>query len=156
MSNKILLGLAGAVAGLFFYAGYYVHGRLAETPAPVAVESTTSQAHETVRTITKIVTVKEAAPSGPRETTTTTQETTQAKVAQSKSVDSVPVPGQHQDRPRYSVGVLVTPRVDETWRDSYKPTAIELGYRVGDTPISAIGSYDWRRREFQLGVRVEW
>lgn len=134
---------------LVFSAGFYTAYSQFK-PETTTVYVPKVEVVEKEKIVTKIVKVKETKPDGTT-TTTTTEEKVEDKVETSSQELPQPVPKFVPTYRDWSLGVAFVPRLD---KEAFKPTALQLGYRVAG-PVWAVGEYDWRNHEARLGVRLE-
>lgn len=135
---KWIFGLA--LAALMAVGGFYAGYRWREPQVITKVE-----VQEVEKIVTQTVRETVTQPGGTvvvRETITANQST---EIKQQIPQSAVEIP-----RPNWSVGMLWNP----SNLPDYKPTAAEIGYRVGGN-LWTVGLVNWQDRSLLLGVKYE-
>ena len=140
---KLAVALAAAVG--IFYAGYLSH-------KPEAITKTEVQVKEVEKIVTRIVTRTVQAPDGTTTTETTKETTENTTTVSDQNTAAQPLASSKSFASRYSLQVNWTPRLD---LESYKPTGVEFGRRLGESNAWGVAGYDWRSKSITIGARVE-
>lgn len=136
-------GLTLAVIAGSFASGYF-------TRKPGTVTKT--EVVEKEKTVTKTVVKVVEKPDGTTSTETTTETATDSTTVTDKKSPNQPMANSTTTKPKYSVQVNWTPRLDV---DAYKPTGMEFGRRIYDTNAWGTVGYDWRDKSVSLGIRID-